>query len=414
MSFSMLNIGRTGLNAAQKSLDVTGHNISNVNTDGYSRQVVEQSSQIGEPLGPSLQGAGTRIASIERNFNDLTYKNLLFNTSHFTYYEKSFEQHQQIEDQLADPDTGLTPTLESFFDSVNGVSEEPTLLAARSVMLTNAEVTAQRFNNLNEAIQRQSKSLNTNIESTVKAINELADEITFFNEQIQIATAQSGDRFPPNDLLDKRNMAIEDLSKLVDVQILQRDSNMIDVAIGSGTTLVTGVTSLKLGITRNEYDSNLAEVTLGTDPSGTNSINVHSRISGGSLGALIDFQQDVLNPASQDLGKIALGYADLYNRQQSQGLDLNGNIGGDIFMDINDPSLTERRALNSSNNGADSTIGVHIRNTSLVAGEDYLMTYGISSDRISVLSYGKERPVDSGSNPLAWSKNRRSVTVKAN
>ena len=48
------------------------------------------------------------------------------------------------------------------------------------------------------------------------------------------------------------------------------------------------------------------------------------------------------------------------------------------------------------------------------AAKDYLMTYGISSDRISVLSYGKERPVDSGSNPLAWSKNRRSVTVKAN
>jgi len=48
------------------------------------------------------------------------------------------------------------------------------------------------------------------------------------------------------------------------------------------------------------------------------------------------------------------------------------------------------------------------------AAKDYLMTYGISSDRISVLSYGKERPVDSGSNPLSWSKNRRSVTVKAN
>ncbi|MEW6983210.1 flagellar hook-associated protein FlgK [Colwelliaceae bacterium 6471] len=375
MGYNMLDIGRSGLNAAQTHLDVTSHNISNVNTEGYSRQTAEQQSVIGNVFGPSLLGNGTEITAVERSFNNLIYKNVIFNKSQYSYYENSYEQHSQLEDLLGNSETGLTPTLEGFFDGINGLTEEPTLYAARSVVLTNANVTAQRFNSINDDFQRQSKAINTSIESTVLSINEIADQIKLFNEQIQIASSQGSATITPNDLMDKRNQAIAELSELVDVQVLQRENGMLDISIGSGITLVTGITTLPLTTVRNEYDSTVTEVSLESAQTGNPTTNITSQLTGGSLSALIDFQKTVLTKASQDLGKIALGYADTYNRQQSQGLDLDGNIGENMFLDINDPSLTQRRALNSSQNPVDSTVAVTIRNTSLLSGEDYLMTY---------------------------------------
>jgi len=376
MAGGILGTGVSGLAAAQFGLDTTGHNIANVNTKGYSRQRVETESTVGNAFRNTFLGNGTQLSSISRTFSEFNYNEVLFNTSNFNFQETRYNNASRVDNLLADPDTGITATFEEMFDGVNGVVEEPTLISARNVVISRAENTVKRFNTMYEELAVQHMgAINEEITTTVEEINGITQEIALLNTKIQVENATGDQGFAPNDLLDSRERLIKRLSEMVQVDTIDLPDGSMNITVGSGITLVTGAVSLPISVIRDEYDTNKLEVGISVDKNSAQKSLITGNLAGGSLSSLFDSRDKMLIPAIRELGKIAIGISDAFNRQQSMGRDLNGNEGVDLFRDVNDPQLVLNRTLNSSLNPAVSNFEVYIRNASELTSDEYDMAY---------------------------------------
>ena len=374
MGFGILGTGVSGLAAAQKGLDTTGHNIANANTKGFNRQTVEQTSTVGIPFGGVFLGNGTQISSISRAFNEFSFSEVIYNKSQYNFNNAMTVNASRLDNFLADTNTGITKNIEDMFDAVNGVTEEPTMVSARNVFLSSAESTAKRFNNMfTEVEQQHLGNINQEIETTVASINEISTRIAQLNGEIAVASSVADNGFPPNDLLDKRDLLVSQLSEYVEVGTLELPDGTINLTIGSGLTLVTGTFPISLSVERNEFDTNTLEIGISPTPGAPSKVIVTEQLQGGSLSGIIKTRDDLLLPAIRDMGKMALAYADTFNRQQSLGRDLNGDEGSNLYKDINDPQLALSRTLNSRNNPAVTDFSVNINNTALLTNQDYSM-----------------------------------------
>lgn len=376
MAGGILGTGVSGLAAAQFGLDTTGHNIANVNTEGFSRQRVETESTVGNAFRSTFLGNGTRLAAIQRSFNDYNFQEVIFNTSQFQYNNATYTNSSRLDNLLADPETGITKTFEEMFDGINGIVKEPTIISARNVLISRSETVAKRFNTLYEemAVQHMG-SINEEITTSVEEINAIAAEIASLNGKIQVENAVGAQGFPPNDLLDKRDNLLKQLSEKVQVDTIALQDGTWNVTIGSGITLVTGTISVPMSVVRNEFDSTQLDIAISATPGSPEKSVITNQLSGGSLTGLIDTRDNVLRPAIQELGKLAIGIADNFNRQQTLGRDLNGDAGEYIFSDVNDPQTVLSRTLNSTNNTNASKFEIYIRNSEQVTGENYRMDY---------------------------------------
>ncbi|NVK24127.1 MAG: flagellar hook-associated protein FlgK [Gammaproteobacteria bacterium] len=376
MAGGILGTGVSGLAAAQYGLDTTGHNIANVNTEGYSRQRVETIATVGNAFRSTFLGNGTQLSAIQRTFNEYNFKEVMFNSSQFQYNDTNYANASRLDNLLADPDTGITVTFEEMFDGINGIVEEPTIISARNVLISRSETVAKRFNTLYEemAVQHMG-AINEEMTTTVEEINAMTQEIAFLNTKIQVENATGAQGFPPNDLLDKRELLLKRLSEKVQVTTFDLDDGTVNVTIGSGLTMVTGGVAVPMSVVRNEFDATQLDIAISASPGAQQKSVITNQLTGGSLTGLVDARDNVLRPAIQELGKLAMGIADNFNRQQTLGRDLNGDAGQYIFKDINDPQLVLSRTLNSSNNTNGSNFEVYIRNTSQLTGENYDMEY---------------------------------------
>ena len=374
MSFGILGTGVSGLAAAQKGLDTTGHNIANVNTTGYNRQTVEQISTVGIPFGGVYLGNGTQISSISRSFNEFSYSEVIYNKSQFNYNNTQTVNAGRLDNFLANTDTGITKSIEEAFNSINGITEDPTIISARNVFLSTAESTAKRFNNMfTEVEQQHLGNINQEIETTVAAINEITTRIAQLNGEIAVANSVAENGFPANDLLDKRELLISQLSERVEVNIIDLPDGTINLTVGTGLTLVAGTFPVPLSVERNEFDTNKLEIGISPTPGAPKKSIVTDQIDGGSLGGLFKIREELLLPAIREMGKISIAYADAFNRQQSLGRDLNGDQGTNLYKDINDPQTALSRTLNSRNNPVGSDFSVNITNAALVTSDEYKM-----------------------------------------
>lgn len=372
----MLNSGITGLAAAQYRLSIASNNISNVDTEGYSRQRVETVSTVGTAFKTTLQGNGTAISAIERIFNEYNFEEVLFNSSQYEYSNTSLINSSRIDSLLADADTGITVTFASMLDGINGIVEEPTLISARNVLISQAETLGNRFNSLYEEVAiQQLGGINDQIETSVAQINMITEELAVLNSKIQVETATSPNGFLPNDLLDKRDLLLKDLSEIVQVNVVDVGDGTVNVSIGTGVTLVTNDTSIPLSTVPNEYDPQLIEIGISVNTGVANKSIITNNLVGGSLTGLIDTRDNVVIPTINELGKLSIAMADVFNRQQSLGRDLNGDAGENIFLDINDGQDVLERTLNSSKNTNVSTFEIYIRNTEQLSSEEFEMEY---------------------------------------
>jgi flagellar hook-associated protein 1 FlgK len=376
MAGGILGTGVSGLAAAQFGLDTTGHNIANVNTEGYSRQRVEIVSTVGNAFRSTFLGNGVQLSAIQRTFNEYNFKEVMFNSSQYQYNNSTYVNASRMDNLLADPDTGITATFEEMFDAVNGIAEEPTLISARNVLISRSETVAKRFNTLFEEVSVQHLgAINEEITTSVEEINSITEEIAFLNTKIQVENAVGSQGFPPNDLLDKRELLLKRLSEFVQVDTIELKDGTVNVTIGQGITLVTNGISVPMSVRRNEFDSSKLEVAISTNPNTSNASEITSQLSGGSLTGLFDVRDNVVIPAIRELGKLAIGIVDGFNRQQSLGRDLNGDAGTNLFKDINDPQTVLTRTLNSRENPNKSNFEIYIRNSEQLTSDEYDMEY---------------------------------------
>ncbi len=234
----LLNIGKSGLSAARSNLQTTGHNISNANTEGFSRQRVHQQANAPILKQGHNHGSGTRVRSISRVHDEFVEKRLNASISNHNHHQERADQLTQIENLFNEVDTdGLNKVLNRFYNSFRELSNQPENETLRSVVRDSAGLVVQDFqrirNNLNESARNIDYRINTEVEdinTILKSLAELNKRIT----SLEAMGEQTGD------LRDQRDLQVRELSKSFKIQTYSDDrNNFIISAVGVGT-LVSG------------------------------------------------------------------------------------------------------------------------------------------------------------------------------
>ncbi len=328
MAGDLLSIGKSGLFAAQVGLSTAGHNISNANVAGYSRQAVVQASAPAQDYGYGFVGSGTEVASIKRYSDDFLASQVRSAQASTSSLDAFNAQISQVDNLLADTTSGLSPALQDFFKGVQDVSSNPASVASRQALLSTADSLAARFQGLNGRLEEVRDGVNTQITSNVTLINSYAQQIAQLNDQIGAFGA--ADSSQPNDLLDARDKLVTDLNKQVKATVVKGDNNSLTISIGSGQPLVVGKKSFELAATTSPVDLNRIQVGYVSGDKIT--VLSDTALSGGELGGLFEFRATTLDRAQNSLGRIAITLADSFNAQHHLGQDQSGAMGGDFFV----------------------------------------------------------------------------------
>lgn len=364
---SLFGIGISGLNAAQAGLLTTSHNISNANTDGYSRQAILQGTNTAQFTGGGFLGNGVHVSTVARQYNDFLEVQGRSTQALTSQMQRYATQIGSIDNLLADSSAGLSPAIDDFFAGVNDVAGAPSDPAARQSMLSAGSSLVARFKSLDGQLNAARSDVNSQINANVASINSLAKQIAGLNEKIITAASQGSGENQPNDLLDQRDAAVRDLNKLIRADVVKQSDGSYNVFIGSGLAIVARTDAYSLTVANDPEFATDKQVSLNT---GTALLALRTRdLAGGELGGLLAFRDETLNPAQNALGRIAIGLAQSFNTQHQLGQDSNGAMGGQYF------SVASPQVYANINNSAGASATATISDYSALTTSDYRLRY---------------------------------------
>ena len=325
MGIGLLNSAVSGMSAAQIGLQTAEHNIANQSTAGFSRQRIIQTSNTAMLTGSGFVGQGTNVSTVERMYSRFLSNQVNSAQTTSSELETYYAQIAQIDNMLADVNSGLSPALQSFFTGLQQVAANPLQLPARQAMLSSAQSLVARFQGLEERLSEIYAGVNSQVSTQVATINSYANQIGALNQTIIIA--QSSNNQPANDLLDQRDQLVSDLNKLIKVSTTTETNGSFNVYIGTGQQLVVGAQVMTMTAAPSSADP--SKFVLGLKSGATTQEMPESLITGGSLGGLLKFRSETLDKTANDLGRNAASLALTFNAQYALGQDLLGQASGD-------------------------------------------------------------------------------------
>lgn len=376
---NLFSTGVSGLNAAQVALNTVGNNIANAGTDGYSREVVRQTERVVPQAARYTVGSGVDVVAVERAYSSYLTQ-AVWTSNGNLQRATTYNDLAGTLNSMLSASGDLQGALDGFYGGFDTVANAPNDSSARQAALGNASAVASVFNTLGTQFASQQQQINSQIGSTVASINTTLDNIASLNKKIHESLGGS----TPNALLDQRDALVNTLSGYLGVTAVAQTDGTLSVYSSSGQALVSGSSAFKLGVANDAYDASRTNV---FDSSGT---DITTRLSGGTLGALLDYRANVLEPAQNRLGQAAIALATSVNAQQGKGLDLNGQLGAPIF------SLPSPLALASKNNTGSAAVGVQVSDVSALDSADYTLRYDGSNWSMSTTA---GQPVALTTNP---------------
>ncbi|MEW8500760.1 MAG: flagellar hook-associated protein FlgK, partial [Candidatus Thiodiazotropha taylori] len=281
---SLQSIGVSGLVATRLALDTTGHNIANVNTDGYSRQRIDFATRLPSQSAVGFIGSGVDASEVRRQYDDFIAGQMRASSSVASELQAYFEGAKQLDDLVANADAGLQPVIQNFFDALQGMADDPASIPARQMVLTDAAALADRFQYFDQQFESMRNQINNQIGYNIGQINRIAEGIADINADIKVAYGST-----PNDLLDKRDQLINELAELIDIQVLEQTDGAYNVFIGKGQPLVMDTDASTLGTQPSTMDPSHLEITFdfafGTQV-------VTDQMSGGEIGGMLRFRDE--------------------------------------------------------------------------------------------------------------------------
>lgn len=372
----ILNIGRTALNAAQVGLSVTGHNIANASTPGYSRQQIVQTAALAQNFGYGFLGQGTEVSQVKRNYSDILAKQLnnaeTANSANSTYLSNM----SQIDNILADSTAGISPAFQQFFASVQALSSNPGEVATRQAVISSAESLVNRFTDIGSRLEELRTSVNNQLSTYTGQVTSYASQIGQLNSVISKSLAVDSIN-PPNDLMDQRDLLISNLNKLIKADIQPQSDGTYNVFIGNGIPLVVGSKSYGLKAVNSAADPTRLEVAYANNI--TTELDAKS-LTGGAIGGLLQFRSNSLDGIQNQLGQIATVFAATFNEQHQAGYDKAG-VAGTAFFAIPTP-----QSYGEVNNSVGATLTASITNASALTASDYRIQYDGSNYNITRLN----------------------------
>lgn len=381
MGNGIFGIGLSALNAAQRGLLVTGHNVSNAATPGYTRQQIVQSTNPAQGTGTGFIGQGAKVDTVSRSYNQFLTQQVTQAKTESAQLDTYFAQMQQIDKLLADPsgNLGLAPALQNFFGGVQDVTTNPSDVPSRQSMLSGAEVLVRRFQSLDSRLNEIQDGVNTQIKDSVSLINTLAAQIGKLNATISQAEGSARGQ-PANDLRDQRDELVGQLNQEIRTNVVQQGDGSYSILIGNGQPLLVGTQVFQLATATSPTDARRIDVTYVAD--GSSTPIRESTLDGGKLGGLLQFRSESLDAARNGLGRVAIGLAGTFNEQHRLGQDLHGNLGGDFFT-VPSPSVAA-----SANNSGSAVIAAEITGYSALTTSDYRLRYDGVNYTVTRLSNG--------------------------
>lgn len=404
----ILGIGVSALQTAQTGLLTTQNNIANANTAGYHRQVISQIQLPAQLTGSGYVGSGVGVDGVSRIYSQFLDKQLLSVGTQNSYLQTYSQQVSQIDNFLADPNAGLSPALQSFFSAVQDVASNPSSVPSRQALLSNANALVGRFTSMQNRFNDIRSGINQQIQSTVSTINSYSKQIASLNDQIALATGVANNGQVPNDLLDQRDQLISQLNQLVRVSTVSGSNGELNVFIGQGQPLVVGNHSTDLTTMQSQEDPDNLVVGYKTSSSANPREISSSMLSGGSLGGLLDFRSQSLDPAQNALGRVAAGLVQTFNAQHALGVDLNGTVGNNFFNTFTGTAapVVQANALNTSG----ATISAVYANTADLTTSNYRISFDGTNYSLTDLSTNK---VTTGISPASLSTAVPGLTLTA-
>ncbi len=364
----MMNVAVSGLRAFQRALETTSHNIANVSTPGYSRQRVNLAANQPELYGTSALGSGVIIQSISRYGDELLSTQMRTASSSFSRLDTYAEKAGALNNLFADSSTGLSVALQKFTNAMQGVANTPTSTAARQVLLSEANGLVNRLQTYDTRLDEIETEINSQLRGEATTINSLASNIARLNLDIVRAQSQTG--AAPADLLDARDAQLADLASRIETSVIRQDDGAVNVFIGNGQSLVLGNTSSTVVSQPDPFQP--SRVTLALKTSG-GTVDISSSLSGGSVGGLLDFRREMLDPARNQLGQMAVALTEVTNAQHREGVDLSGNLGGNMF------AVGGVAVQPASTNTGGATVAAARTGASALTANDYIVRYNGSA-----------------------------------
>ncbi len=328
-TFSGISIALRALQAQQVSLDITGHNVANANNPNYSRQTGLHSAtrpypapMMGHNPSNGQLGTGVEISQINRmrdTFVDLRLRQQL---SSFHYWSAMEDGLSQVELFFNEPgENGINQALDQFWDSLQDLSREPDFNSVREVVVQRAQVLVESITTTRRQLQDLRENINENIPLKVQKINSLSNRLADLNVQIGKISATGS---LPNDLLDSRDAILEELSELIDIEVVQDHVNMVGVTVG-GASLVhrsTAYNMTTVGQASEEqgYQKNIVRWATTGNP---------VEIKSGEIGGLEALRDVDIQRAIDDLDNWTKELVERVNEVHDQGWDLKDNEDAD-------------------------------------------------------------------------------------
>jgi len=323
---SLFEIGKTGVQAYRQSLSVTGQNIANINTEGYNKRsanVTEVAGVSGGPTNVSDQsGLGVRVDNIRRSFDTFLADKTRSTTSDYNKLDNFVKNLNSLENMLLPEDSDLGTFIGRFFSSLQDISSRPEDLAARTVAIESGKALANSFNTYDRSLKNFKNGAIKEIDTQVDKVNLSLKQISQINKLIR----GSGQSEASNDILDARDLALKELSKLVNFTAdfdVTGAANLRLGDSGKGPILIEG-TSYGI-ITSSATDKNviLTINRVGQSYAGNG-------LSGGIVAGLSEYY-NLVDTVQNEIGQLAEKFSRELNEVQTSGIDLNGNIGKSMF-----------------------------------------------------------------------------------
>ncbi len=325
-----LEIGKRGIMSTQTVLNTIGHNIANANTTGYSRQVADLTATrpystpaLNSAAGAGQIGTGVEVSSIMRirdAFVDTQYR---YENSSLGYWTATQTAMDKIEVIINEPsDEGLRSVLDAFWASWQDLAADPENESVRAVVSEQGQAVCDAFQHMYRQFYDQRNDLNANVAIDVDEINTIANEIQGLNRQIAIVTVSGKE---PNDLKDKRDVLLDELSKLVNIKVSDAENGMINVQLG-GSSLVQGAEVRTLTTQQDSYGMHTV---IWADNL------LAANITDGELKAYLDARDITVPDMIDNLNALAKTTILKTNEIHSQGYSLNNTTqepdGTDFF-----------------------------------------------------------------------------------
>ena len=331
-------------------------------------------------MGNGFVGSGTEVADIQRYTDSFLNNQVRAAQSASSALTSYNAQISQVDNLLADTTSGLSPSLQDFFKSVQDLSANASSAASRQNFLSSAETLASRFQGLNGRLEEIRSGVNSEITSNVTLINSYATQIANLNEQIGSLSNSTG--HPPNDLLDSRDQLVLELNKQVKATVVEGTNHSLTVSIGTGQPLVVGAKAFQLATTTAPGDPSRLQIGYVSDKGVTRLAD--ATLTGGELGGLLEFRSGTLDPAQNSLGRIAIGMAATFNAQNRLGQDSAGNMGGDLFKQAT-PQVSGNLTKFPQNPALVPTaVDVTVSDPSKLTTSDYMVGYDTTNSRYTV------------------------------